>query len=51
MRAESVETDGGPEDYIPEECCFHGCNEMGGLDADGKPHCFRYRDTLDPTVR
>jgi len=40
-------TDGGPECYIPQECEFYGDNELGGLDADGQPHCSRYRDTLD----
>jgi len=45
MRAEAVETDGGPEGYVPEECEFYGSNEMGGLDAEGNPHCGRYRDS------
>lgn len=38
------ETDGGPEAYIPQECEFYGCNEMGGLDDEGKDHCHSYYD-------
>ena len=36
-----------PEDhppYLPQECEFFGFNEMGGLDAEGKPHCDQYVD-------
>ena len=36
------------EAYIPGECEFYGCNEDGGLDADGKDHCFSYRDAALP---
>ena len=32
------------ENYIPQECDFYGCNEEGGLDLEGKAHCFEYRD-------
>ncbi len=35
------------EAYLPQECEAHGSNEMGGLDADGNPHCDGYVDTLD----
>ena len=31
---------------IPCECEFYGCNEMGGLDAEGRPHCSRYLDSM-----
>lgn len=40
-------TDTG-ETYIPQECEFFGCNETGGLDAEGKDHCFGYRDEMWP---
>jgi len=53
MRESALHTDGGPEGYIPQECEFYGCNEMGGLDRDGNEHCFGYIDTLfphDPTM-
>ena len=33
------------ECYLPEECEYFGCNESGGLDADGNEHCFGYRDS------
>lgn len=32
------------EGYIPQECEFFGSNESGGLDREGNPHCFSYRD-------
>jgi hypothetical protein len=32
------------ESYIAQECEEFGCNEFGGLDADGKPHCGNYVD-------
>jgi len=44
MRADAVETDGGPEHYIPQECEAFGANENGGLDGEGKDHCFGYVD-------
>lgn len=40
-----VMTTGGPENYILQECEFFGCNEDGGLDAEGNDHCFGYRDS------
>jgi hypothetical protein len=30
--------------YVPQECEFYGCNEYGGLDEDGNPHCGQYID-------
>ena len=39
---------GGKEAYVPGECEYFGCNEMGGLDADGNDHCHRYRDSMLP---
>lgn len=36
------------EAYIPQECEEFGFNEGGGLDADGKDHCFGYRDSALP---
>ena len=36
------------EAYIPEECEHFGFNEMGGLDAYGKEHCWGYRDSMLP---
>ena len=33
------------ESYIPQECEFFGFDETGGLDADGKKHCFYYIDS------
>jgi hypothetical protein len=36
------------EGSIASECLAFGFNEMGGLDQDGKPHCFGYIDTEDP---
>jgi hypothetical protein len=47
MNPANVNTDGGREGYVPQECEYFGVNEMGGLDADGQPHCSGYRDTLD----
>ena len=35
------------EFYIPQECEHFGCNEMGGLDAEGNEHCGSYVDSLD----
>ena len=32
------------ESYVPEECEVYDCNETGGLDTVGQPHCFRYKD-------
>jgi hypothetical protein len=32
------------ETVVPGECEFYGCNEFGGLDADGKLHCGNYVD-------
>ena len=32
------------EGYVPQECEHYGSNEMGGLDAEGEPHCDSYRD-------
>lgn len=34
--------------YIPCECEYYGCNEMGGRDKNGEPHCFGYVDVDDP---
>lgn len=34
------------ESYVPQECEYYGHNETGGLDAEGKDHCHRYRDSL-----
>ena len=39
---------GSVEYYIPEECEHFGFDEMGGLDAAGNDHCFRYRDSALP---
>lgn len=39
------------EAYLPEECEYHGCNEMGGLDEDGNDHCHRYVDEMDDELR
>ncbi len=51
LRPEAAETDGGSEGYVPQECEHFGSNEMGGLDANGAPHCRAYRDTLDTSER
>ena len=32
------------EGNVPQECEHYGFNEMGGLDAKGRPHCGNYRD-------
>ena len=32
------------EAYLPQECEAFGFNETGGLDAEGNPHCDRYKD-------
>lgn len=32
------------EYYIPWECEYFGCNELGGTDGHGNPHCFNYVD-------
>jgi hypothetical protein len=51
LRPEAIETDGGPEPYIPQECVHFGSNEMGGLDVEGNPHCSAYKDRLaDPVM-
>ena len=47
MKQGAVETDGGPEIYIPQECEYFGCNEDGGKDADGNPHCDQYVDNKE----
>lgn len=49
VRSEMLEVDnGGKEAYVPQECEFFGCNESGGLDAEGNVHCFGYRDSALP---
>ena len=49
MREDMLEVhSGGKEAYVPQECEFYGCNEDGGLDAEGNEHCFGYRDSLLP---
>jgi len=45
MNPDYLETDGGDEYYIPQECEFYGCNEEGGLDEEGNPHCGQYVDS------
>jgi hypothetical protein len=35
------------EDYVPQECEFYFCNEMGGCNKDGSDHCHRYIDEKD----
>ena len=45
MRIGAEKTDGGDENYVPQECEAFGCNEMGGLDSNGDVHCFGYRDS------
>jgi hypothetical protein len=45
VRADAIETDGGSEAYIPQECEHFGSNENGGLDPEGSPHCSACRDT------
>ena len=34
------------EAYLPQECEAFGFNETGGLDAEGKDHCHKYRDSM-----
>lgn len=34
----------GHPSYIADECEYYGCNETGGLDAEGNPHCMRYEE-------
>lgn len=41
-------SNGVVEIYLPQECEYYGSNEDGGLDADGKDHCHRYRDEALP---
>lgn len=43
MNREHYEKTG--EAYVPQECEFYGCNEMGGLDSEGEVHCFGYEDS------
>ena len=43
----SVYSEQTKEDYIPQECEYFGCNETGGLDEEGLPHCDYYVDKLD----
>lgn len=30
--------------YVAQECEFFGCNEDGGLDEKGQPHCGMYKE-------
>ncbi len=30
--------------YFPGPCLVYGFNETAGLGADGKPHCFGYKE-------
>ena len=46
MNQAYIETESGPEIYLPQECEYFGCNEDGGKDADGNPHCNGYEDSL-----
>lgn len=49
MNEKSLQVHNGElEGYIPQECEFYGCNEEGGLDAEGNDHCSQYRDSLLP---
>jgi hypothetical protein len=32
--------------FIPQECEYYGCNEMGGYDTDGNDHCHGYEDKV-----
>lgn len=34
--------------YIPQECEYYGCNEDGGLDDRGLPHCGSFVDRDNP---
>ena len=48
MNQEYVDETG--ENYLPEECCAYGCNEVGGLKYNEKTgewedHCHGYRDS------
>lgn len=36
------------ESYIPQECEYYGCNEGGGFDDEGNPHCGGFVDRQDP---
>ena len=45
MRTEYIEDT--KEIYIPQECEFFGCNEDGGKDAEGNPHCDGYIDSME----
>ena len=40
--------DWGQPPYIPQECEYYGCNEDGGLDEKGEPHCGRFVDKETP---
>ena len=46
MKSDYIETEAGPEIYLPQECEYYGANEDGGKDADGNPHCYGYEDSL-----
>lgn len=35
-------------EYLPEECEFFGSNEFGGVDDEGKEHCWHYVDREHP---
>lgn len=48
--AQQAYIDETQEGYIPQECEYYGCNEMGGMmwDESGDnlvPHCSQYRDS------
>ena len=30
--------------YVPQECEYYGCNEDGGMDEEGNPHCGGYEE-------
>jgi hypothetical protein len=48
MRQDYVTETG--EAYVPDECCFYGSNELGGLqpvDGEWVLHCRSYRDSLE----
>lgn len=34
------------ESYIAEECETFGFNETGGLDAEGRNHCQKYKEKI-----
>ena len=42
MNLEYLEATG--EEWVLCECEFYDCNEGGGLDEHGQPHCGRYQD-------